>query len=404
MCLKRHLGQLAGSIERPSVWCPGQSHSSPVTRAQHRNGRRLHRGSFYPQPHSHPIPILILARARAHVAHLLIQSLTYSSTPLPLGSASRAGSLPKHPLSFPLGLVSSPHVVRRAPVPDPQIDRMRIPFLAATGLSLSLPRLGAPSISDSDCDSACVTPKREDISTIWATPHDSYSSSIGVPGCKINTNRVAYWPQSVDCDNICVSLEYEDRQVYLLRIDQSTGAHDVSYDAWNYLYTGKSATEKPTSGGPVAMQYRNVDASKCKSLIHTKDNKLPLSAANSMNFLAGCLAQSDSWVANNYMALNIVDSICTLGVDELCKLNWPDANQPSCPHVLGGQVSLKDAPVYNIQYPSGKKVLASSGLPSAGGGGGSSSDEDNAAGRSRRSWALLVWCFVFFFSFSSSHF
>lgn len=128
------------------------------------------------------------------------------------------------------------------------------------------------------------------------------------------------------------------------------------------------------------MQYRNVDASKCSSLIHTKDNKLPLSAANSMNFLASCLAQPKSWVANNYMALNIVDSICTLGVDELCKLDWPEANQPSCPHTLGALVSLKDAPVYNIQYPSGKKVLATSGQPAAGGGAGASGgDEDSAA-------------------------
>lgn len=30
------------------------------------------------------------------------------------------------------------------------------------------------------------------------TPHDMYSSSVGVLGCKIDTNRVAYWPQSVD--------------------------------------------------------------------------------------------------------------------------------------------------------------------------------------------------------------
>ncbi|KAH0006683.1 hypothetical protein KCU78_g12180, partial [Aureobasidium melanogenum] len=33
--------------------------------------------------------------------------------------------------------------------------------------------------------------------TISATPHVEYSSSIGVLGCKINTNRVAYWPMSV---------------------------------------------------------------------------------------------------------------------------------------------------------------------------------------------------------------
>ena len=57
---------------------------------------------------------------------------------------------------------------------------------------------------------------------VWATPHDSYSSSIGVLGCKVNTNRVAYWPGSVDCNNICVSLSYEDRSVNLLRVDQSS--------------------------------------------------------------------------------------------------------------------------------------------------------------------------------------
>ena len=43
------------------------------------------------------------------------------------------------------------------------------------------------------------------------TPHAEYSSSIGVPGCKINTNRVAYWPGSVDCNNICVKVTNGDR-------------------------------------------------------------------------------------------------------------------------------------------------------------------------------------------------
>ncbi|KHN94109.1 Cerato-platanin [Metarhizium album ARSEF 1941] len=268
---------------------------------------------------------------------------------------------------------------------------MRIPSLAATGLSLS--QLGAYHVSAS-----VPPPKRDDTSPIWATPHDSYSSSIGVLGCKINTNRVAYWPQPVDCDNICVSLEYRQRQVYLLRIDQSTGAHDVSYDAWNYLLTGRSATDDPTSGGPVAMQYRNVDASKCKSLIHTKDNKLPLSAANSINFLASCLAEPNSWVAKNYMLINIVDSICTLGVDERCKLDWPEANQPSCPHTLGNLISLKDAPVYNIQYPSGKKVVASSGVSAPGGAETNPATEDNAARHVPCTWSLLAWWLIWYFS------
>ncbi|KAJ6787493.1 hypothetical protein PWT90_08915 [Aphanocladium album] len=197
---------------------------------------------------------------------------------------------------------------------------------------------------------------------VWATPHDSYSSSIGVLGCKVNTDRVAYWPDTVTCDNICVSLSYEDRQVYLLRIDQSGGAHDVSYDAWNYLYTGKSATDKPVAGGAVEMQARAVDPSKCEDLIHTKGSKLPLSAANSMNYLSDCLGKKDSWVAKNYVLYNVLDPICTLGHDEECTLDWPAQNQATCPHQLGLPDTLKGSPVYNIRYPSGERVLATAPL------------------------------------------
>ncbi len=200
-----------------------------------------------------------------------------------------------------------------------------------------------------------------DTTTVWATPHDSYSSSVGVLGCKINTNRVAYWPMSVDCTNICVSLSYGGRSVHLLRVDQSGGAYDVSYDAWNYLMTGYSATSKPTAGGAIAMEYENLDASKCADLIHTDGHSLPLSAANSMNFLASCLSQSNSWVANNYVLYNILDSICSWGFDEECALDLSTSNQPKCSHTLGNPVALTNAPVYNIQYPNGKSVLASAG-------------------------------------------
>ncbi|KAI0003437.1 hypothetical protein F4779DRAFT_108723 [Xylariaceae sp. FL0662B] len=200
-----------------------------------------------------------------------------------------------------------------------------------------------------------------DSGVVWATPHDSYSSSVGVLGCKVNTNRVAYWPGSVDCNNICISLSYGGRSVSLLRVDQSQGAYDVSYDAWNYLYTGYSATEKPTAGGPIAMEFKNVDAESCSNLIHTDGGKLPLSAANSMNFLASCLSQAGSWVAENYVLYNILDSICSWGHDEECVLDWPNANQASCPSSLGDPVTLTSAPVYNIKYPSGETVLASSG-------------------------------------------
>lgn len=254
---------------------------------------------------------------------------------------------------------------------------MRIPLLTTAALSLSSP--GPNELFE-----------RGDGDTIWATPHDSYSSSIGVLGCKVNTDRIAYWPQSVDCNNVCVSVKYKDRQVYLLRVDQSGGAYDMSYDAWNYLYTGKSATEKPVSGGTVAMEFKNVDASNCRSLIRTKGNRLPLSAANSINFLSSCLQQPNSWVAKNYMTFNIADSICTLGIDEQCKLNWPEANQPSCPHTLGAMVTLKDNPVFNVQYPSGKRVLASSGASSAPVAGTGGSDDDSAARKCTQPLMLIV--------------
>ncbi|GAB1317913.1 Cerato-platanin [Madurella fahalii] len=203
--------------------------------------------------------------------------------------------------------------------------------------------------------------------TVWATPHESYSSSVGVLGCKVDTNRIAYWPASVDCNNICVSLSYEGRTVHLLRIDQSEGAYDVSYDAWNYLLTGYSATERPTTGGAVAMEYQDVDPSACASLIHTHDGKLPLSAANSMNFLASCLA-GETWVGRNYAVYNILDPICSWGYDEVCTLDWPAANQAACPNTLGTPTALSTAPVYNIQYMTGNRILASSGQVVSSGG------------------------------------
>lgn len=199
--------------------------------------------------------------------------------------------------------------------------------------------------------------------TIWATPHDSYSSSVGVLGCKIDTNRVAYWPSAIDCDSFCVEVSHPSsgRKVKLLRVDQSQGAHDMSYDAWNYLITGHSATDDPTAGGATEMQAKTLDASECASLIHTKGHKMPLSASNSMNFLADCLDNHpDSYIAKKYVLYNIADAVCSLGKDEECDLDWPAANQATCPHTMGDQSPLDSDPVYNILYPSGKKVKASS--------------------------------------------
>lgn len=195
---------------------------------------------------------------------------------------------------------------------------------------------------------------------ISVTPHASFSSSIGVLGCKINTNRVAYWPMAVDCNNICVKLSYDSRSVYLLRIDHSGGAYDVSYDAWNYLQTGKSATKDPIAGGGVAMTYENASASDCSGLINT--DGLALSASNSMDYLFSCLADDSSWVAQNYVLYNIADSLCSVGYNEKCTLDVASgANQATCPHTLGAPAELTSQPVYNIEYPTGQRVLATTG-------------------------------------------
>ncbi|KAL2759781.1 hypothetical protein ACRALDRAFT_1060222 [Sodiomyces alcalophilus JCM 7366] len=238
----------------------------------------------------------------------------------------------------------------------------------------------------------------DDTVTIWATPHEQYSSSVGVLGCKINTNRVAYWPASVDCSNVCVELSYAGRAVKLLRIDQSEGAYDVSYDAWNYLYTGESARENPATGGPVEMQYRNLSASACADLLD--DGALPLSAPNSMNFLASCLDRpGGSWVADNYVLYNVLDSICSLGRVEECTIDWPAANQPDCPSMLGEPVELTSAPVHNIQYGTGELVLASSGQvvedSGAGDRGGGAIFLESHAGISSPMGLLLSFSVIF---------
>ncbi|KAH8896695.1 hypothetical protein GQ53DRAFT_778692 [Thozetella sp. PMI_491] len=195
--------------------------------------------------------------------------------------------------------------------------------------------------------------------SVSVTPHDMYSSSVGVLGCKIDTNRVAYWPMAVDCNNICVQVSYGGRTLNLLRIDQSGGAYDISYDAWNYLYTGQSATVAPVYGGGVTMDYQTVPASNCAGLIHSANGGLPLSGANSINYLASCLNQPSSWVAQNYQLYNILNPTCTYGYDEICSpLNLAVSNQPTCPHQLGVPAILTTAPVYNVEYGTGRLVLA----------------------------------------------
>lgn len=183
--------------------------------------------------------------------------------------------------------------------------------------------------------------------TVSATPHIEYSSSVGVLGCKINIDLVAYWPKPVDCDSLCVKLTTDKGSLNVLHIDQSSTAYDISYNAWNYLMSGKFATESPQLGGGVLMDYEYVPTKECLHILH--DDGLPLSATNSMNFLTTCLSDPNSWVSQNYRLFNINDPRCEWGIDEECELDLHLTNQPFCPSLPGSPIKL-DLAVHDIAY------------------------------------------------------
>ncbi|KAH7183731.1 hypothetical protein BKA60DRAFT_603012 [Fusarium oxysporum] len=151
----------------------------------------------------------------------------------------------------------------------------------------------------------------------FITPHIEYSSSVGVLGCKVDTNRIAYWPLDVGCDGICVKVSNEGRSLHLLRIDKSGGF-------------GASAIDDPQVGGGIQMSYEIVDTSE---------------SANSMNYVSSCISQPTSWVAQNYQLYNINDPVCKYGVDENCSLDLTISNPLQM-----------ESKVENIAYGTGEIV------------------------------------------------
>lgn len=110
--------------------------------------------------------------------------------------------------------------------------------------------------------------------TISVTPHEQFSSSVGVLGCLIDTNRVAYFPSFPSCKSPCLRLKDKDhgREVTLLHLDSSKGAHDIS-DAWNYLKTGSSAREDPSQGAGIEVDAEelSLDDEDCQALLSETD-------------------------------------------------------------------------------------------------------------------------------------
>lgn len=186
------------------------------------------------------------------------------------------------------------------------------------------------------------------------TPHEQFSSSIGVLGCYMNSDRAAYLPWWPTCDDFCKKISYQGREVIVAHVDTSGGNHDISYDAYNMLVTGFSAADHPIVGGGVLMNMETIDPSNCASLF--TGGKMTFSAPTGSAFPLSCPA--DSWVGQHHELVNIVTSTCTYGIDEICSVNL--YNQMICPSgsLAGANIPLKNKPVYNRKYGTGVQYVA----------------------------------------------
>lgn len=189
--------------------------------------------------------------------------------------------------------------------------------------------------------------------SITLTPHVQYSSSIGVPGCHVDVDRIAYFPMAVDCNNLCLEIKANGRSVNVLHIDTSGGAYDISYDAWNYLMTGAGARENAIPGDPVPAEYSIVPMSNCQSIIKTPNGKLPITALNP-NYQHDCPA--GSFGRDNTALYNFPNMVCSLGFNEQCTMDHT-TTLISCPHTLGAQNPLGGLPVYDLEIGTGKEQL-----------------------------------------------
>lgn len=205
--------------------------------------------------------------------------------------------------------------------------------------------------------------------TVYVTPHSQFSSSIGVLGCKVDTNRIAYWPYWPDCTNMCIKLTFGSRSKTILHIDASGGAHDISFDAFQYLAFNSSATASPAilnANAGVNMDYKIVDMSECSDIIKSDTGKLSFLAV-SPNQIVSCQDQNGSWVADNFEVRNIANSQCQYGVDEVCTFD-DTTGTSTCPSGVGtkGTVALSPAqPVIDYIAPCGVTATAGGAEPVA---------------------------------------
>lgn len=203
------------------------------------------------------------------------------------------------------------------------------------------------------------------IRTVSVTPHMYYSAALGVVGCKVNTNRVMYFPLTefpLACDSLCYRITNGDRSIHLVQIDWSQGAHDISYDAFNYLVTGKHATEAATNDlTPTKMKVERVDMQHCvdDGILDAADGNLAFSAwsgsgqgsVSARGQPLQCRAhESGSWIDKNSILIDMANPMLPgTGADRQCTLGDMNlrSGNPDCP---GGGTSAPVEPLKGCSY------------------------------------------------------
>ncbi|KAF4553723.1 Hypothetical protein D9617_6g094550 [Elsinoe fawcettii] len=160
------------------------------------------------------------------------------------------------------------------------------------------------------------------------TGHVEYRSTLGIPGCKINTNAVAYWPTTGDCDSVCAKVKNPangvEKTVLTIGTSSDPSVYDISWKRYVELKgEGDDAAGNAAAyDGGTDMEVNPVSMDQCLDLINYEEGgqkKLPFIAL-SPNFLNECKSSSpNSWVAQNGVLLDFNNDCCTMGKDQKCE-------------------------------------------------------------------------------------
>ena len=166
--------------------------------------------------------------------------------------------------------------------------------------------------------------------TIALDSHVEYSSSMGVIGCLVDTNRIAYFPMTPPCSNPCIKLTAPNgNTINVLHIDQSGGSYDISMDAYKTLKYGsgwKSINALPEAKWD-GVTYEYVTMDQCASIL--PNGTLPVIAKSPNKYVECAASEPQSFWATNTQFYDIDDTRCLRGVMQTCEMVPPN-NTPTC--------------------------------------------------------------------------